>query len=148
MIAERGTPSGFCQSGSIRGIGMGAVKREMGWAPFRPDSGVHRSFPIDPLSGAGTPMSSHQTSPSGVSTTLIKMLFLEKVATAFGLDFVEVPGATPKIRSRDSLRKAGHPCQCESRRYHRRGTSLSSGRVGCIMARFVFPQALGKAAAR
>jgi hypothetical protein len=41
-------------------------------------------------------MSSHQTSPSGVRTTFVKMLFFEKVATAFGFDFADVPGATPK----------------------------------------------------
>src|SRR5215470_14383823 len=91
IIADSGTPSGFCHSGSITGhCDAGAVKRELGWAPFRPDSGVH-SFPSQsiPRSGAGAHMSSHQTSPSGVMTTLVKMLFLEKVATAFGFDFGE-----------------------------------------------------------
>src|SRR2546422_1075316 len=39
---------------------------------------------------------SHQTSPSDVSATLVKMLFFAKVSTAFGFDFLEVPGATPK----------------------------------------------------
>src|SRR2546421_3883400 len=97
-IAESGTPAGFCQSGSITGhCEAGAVKREFGWAPLRPESGVH-SLPSQsmPLAGAGTPMSSHHTSPSGVSTTLVKILLRAKVATAFGLDFMEVPGATPK----------------------------------------------------
>ena len=41
-----------------------------------------------PLAGAGTPMSSHQTSSSGVSTTLVKMVFLaqdvERVRIGFG----------------------------------------------------------------
>src|SRR5260370_15460667 len=40
MIADKGTPSGFCQSGSITGhCDAGAVKREFGCAPFRPLSG-------------------------------------------------------------------------------------------------------------
>src|SRR6266702_4318481 len=88
IIAESGTPSGFCQSGSITGhCDAGAVKREFGCAPFRPDAGVH-SLPSQsiPRAGAGTPMSSHQTSPSAVRTTLVKMLFFANVATAFGLD--------------------------------------------------------------
>jgi hypothetical protein len=49
-----------------------------------------------PFAGAGMPLSSHQTSPSGVRTTFVKMLFLAKVATALGFVFIEVPGATPK----------------------------------------------------
>src|SRR5438128_11174685 len=87
-IADSGTPSGFCQSGSITGhCEAGAVNRELGCAPLRPDSGV-QSLPSQsmPLAGAGTPMSSHQTSFSGVRTTLVKMLFVAKVAPALGLD--------------------------------------------------------------
>src|ERR1022692_1491173 len=97
-IAESGTPSGFCQSGSITGhCDAGAVKRELGCAPFLPLAGVH-SFPSQsmPLAGAGTPMSSHQMSLSGVSTTLVKMVFFAQAVSAWGLDFAEVPGATPK----------------------------------------------------
>ena len=97
-IAESGTPSGFCQSGSITGhCAAGAVKREFGCAPFLPLSGVH-SLPSQsmPLAGAGTPMSSHQTSLSGVSTTFVKMVFFAQAASACGLDLAEVPGATPK----------------------------------------------------
>src|SRR6266436_8334466 len=97
-IAESGTPSGFCQSGSMTGhCAAGAVKREFACAPLRPLSGV-QSLPSQsiPLAGAGTPISSHQMSPSGVSTTLVKMLLRAKVATALGFDLVDVPGATPK----------------------------------------------------
>src|SRR6266487_4345806 len=97
-IADSGTPAGFCQSGSITGhCDAGAVNREFGCAPLRPESGV-QSLPSQsiPFAGAGTPMSSHQISPSGVSTTLVKMLLRAKVATAFGLDLFDVPGATPK----------------------------------------------------
>src|ERR1039458_4735532 len=97
-IAESGTPSGFCQSGSMTGhCDAGAVKREFGCAALRPESGVH-AWPSQSIAfaGAGTPMSSHQTSPSGVSATLVKMVFLAMVIIAFGFDFIEVPGATPK----------------------------------------------------
>ena len=41
-------------------------------------------------------MPSHQTPPSGVSATLVKMVFFASVAIAFGLVLTEVPGATPK----------------------------------------------------
>ena len=41
-------------------------------------------------------MPSHQTSPSSVSATLVKMQFLVKVNMALRLEFIEVPGATPK----------------------------------------------------
>src|SRR5919108_3788370 len=97
-IAESGTPSGFSQSGSMTGhCEAGAVKRELGCAALRPQPGVH-GLPSQSmaLAGAGTPESSHHTSPSGVRATLVKMLFSEKVSTALGLDFFEVPGATPK----------------------------------------------------
>src|SRR5215467_9370324 len=92
-IAERGTPEGFCQSASIAGhCAAGAVNREFGWAPLRPLSGVH-SLPSQsiPLAGGGTPISSHHTSPSGVSTTLVKMAFFSHAFKAFGFDFAEVP---------------------------------------------------------
>src|SRR5580698_8256051 len=97
-IAESGTPSGFCQSGSITGhCAAGAVKREFGCAPFLPLSGVH-SLPSQsiPMAGAGTPMPSHHTSPSGVNTTLVKIVFFAHEAMAFGFEVAEVPGATPK----------------------------------------------------
>src|SRR5688572_9037236 len=41
-------------------------------------------------------MPSHQTSPSLVSATLVKMVLARSVAIAFGFDFSFVPGATPK----------------------------------------------------
>src|SRR5213595_3082067 len=89
-IAESGTPSGFCQSGSITGhCDAGAVKREFGCAALRPLSGTH-SLPSQSTAraGAGMPESSHHTSPSGVRATLVKILFLANVSTAFGLDFL------------------------------------------------------------
>src|ERR1019366_4266278 len=91
-MASNGTPSGFCQSGSITGhCDAGAVKRELACAPFLPLAGVH-SLPSQsmPLAGAGTPMSSHHTPPSGVSTTLVKMVFFAQDVSACGLDFLDV----------------------------------------------------------
>ena len=41
-------------------------------------------------------MSSHHTSPSSVSTTLVKMVFFSQACSALGLESLEVPGATPK----------------------------------------------------
>ena len=41
-------------------------------------------------------MPSHQTSPSSVSATLVKMTFALSVSIAFGFDSSDVPGATPK----------------------------------------------------
>src|SRR5450759_219844 len=96
--ASMGTPSGFSQSGSITGHwDAELVKRALGCAALRPQSGV-TSLPSQSIifAGAGTPMSSHQMSPSGVSATLVKMVFFVMVAMAFGFDWVEVPGATPK----------------------------------------------------
>src|SRR5438552_14026063 len=97
-IAESGTPSGFCQSGSRTGhCEAGAVNREFGCAALRPQSDVHfLPSQSTAVAGAGMPESSHHTSPSGVSATLVKMLFAANVSTAFGFDFLDVPGATPK----------------------------------------------------
>ena len=41
-------------------------------------------------------MPSHQTPPSVVRATLVKIVFLARVAMALGFVFAEVPGATPK----------------------------------------------------
>ena len=41
-------------------------------------------------------MPSHQTSPSGVIATLVKMTFAFSIFIALGLVSSEVPGATPK----------------------------------------------------
>src|SRR5512133_4232131 len=99
--AEIGTPSAFDQSLSIHGhCEAGAVKREFGCAALVPFSlamaGV-QSLPCQSIacSGAG-PMPSHQTSPSSVSATLVKITFLSRLAMQFGLVWMLVPGATPK----------------------------------------------------
>src|SRR5712691_4338961 len=102
MIALMGTPLGFSQSGSIVGhCEAGAVKRALGCAAFAPVSfaiaGVHL-FPCQSMhsEGGSSVMPSHQTPPSGVSATLVKIVLLERVAIAFGFVLTEVPGATPK----------------------------------------------------
>src|SRR5437773_11800672 len=102
MMALMGTPLGFSQSGSIVGhCAAGAVKRAFGCAAFAPVSlaicGVH-FLPCQSRHSAGgsSVIPSHQTPPSGVSATLVKMVFFESAAIALGLVFFEVPGATPK----------------------------------------------------
>src|SRR5215831_8964809 len=102
MIALMGTPLGFSQSGSIVGhCEAGAVKRAFGCAAFAPVSfpieGVHL-LPCQSVHSAGgsSVMPSHQTPPSGVKATLVKIEFFASVAIAFGFVLSEVPGATPK----------------------------------------------------
>src|SRR6266436_141098 len=102
MNALIGTPLGFSQSGSIVGhCRAGAVKRPLGCAAGAPVSlaiaGVHL-FPRQSISSAGGVfvIPSHHTPPSGVSATLVKIVFFASVAIAFGLVFALVPGATPK----------------------------------------------------
>src|SRR6478735_9977317 len=104
MVSERrapntnaaiGTPEGSSHDGSIDGhCWAGAVKRALGCAALRPQSGV-QSLPCQSMSLAGASLvrSSHQTSPSGVRATLVKIAFSLMVATALGLDSGEVPGA-------------------------------------------------------
>src|SRR6267142_2363415 len=102
MIALMGTPFGFSQSGSIVGhCEAGAVKRAFGCAAFAPVclaiSGVHL-LPCQSRHSAGgsSVIPSHQTPPSGVNATLVKIEFVARVFIAFGFVFADVPGATPK----------------------------------------------------
>src|SRR5271163_1385163 len=101
-IALMGTPFGSSHAGSMVGhCDAGAVKRALGCAAFAPVSfaiaGVH-FLPCQSVHSAGgsSVMPSHQTPPSGVSATFVKIEFFARVAMAFGLVFTEVPGATPK----------------------------------------------------
>ena len=73
------------------------MKRAFGCAAGLPFAGVHGS-PSQSVSWAGISfvISSHQTSPSGVSATLVKIAFSWNDFIAFGFDFMLVPGATPK----------------------------------------------------
>src|SRR6267142_2037232 len=91
MIALMGTPFGSSHAGSIVGhCEAGAVNRAFGCAAFAPVSfaisGVQR-FPCQSRHSAGgrSVIPSHQIPPSGVSATLVKMVFLESAAIALGL---------------------------------------------------------------
>src|SRR5271165_4854136 len=101
-MALMGTPLGSSHAGSIVGhCEAGAVKRALGCAAFAPValpiSGVH-FFPCQSRHSAGgsSVMPSHHTPPSGVSATLVKIVFFASVAIALGFVFLLVPGATPK----------------------------------------------------
>jgi hypothetical protein len=97
-IALIGTPLGSSHSGAIVGHWpAGVVKRLFGWAAGVPDSGVHAlPFQSVRLAGGSSVSSSHHTSPSCVSATLVKMLLPVNVCTALALVSSPVPGATPK----------------------------------------------------
>src|SRR6185436_10664256 len=155
MIALIGTPFGFSQSGSIVGhCDAGAVKRALGWAALAPVSlaisGVHL-FPCQSVHSAGgsSVMPSHQTPPSGVRATLVKIEFLANAIIAFGLVLAEVPGATPK-------KPASGLIACKRPSALGLIQAMSSPTVqtfhpsnpfgGISIAKFVLPQALGKAA--
>jgi hypothetical protein len=75
----------------------GAVKRELGCAAFSVEP-FFQGRPCQSVSSSGTSpsISSHHTSPSSVRATLVKMVSRWMVFIAFGLDFMLVPGATPK----------------------------------------------------
>src|SRR6202451_2343796 len=102
MMALVGTPSADSHWASMVGhCEAGAVNREFGWAALAPVSlamaGVHlRPCQSRHSAGGSSVMPSHQTPPSGVSATLVKMVLRARVAIAFGLVLMEVPGATPK----------------------------------------------------
>src|ERR1700759_541239 len=156
MKAEMGTPLGFSQSGSMVGAwAAGTVKRPLGWAGGWPVSlamaGVQR-LPRQSVSSAGgvSVMPSHQTPPSGVRATLVKMLFLARVAMALGLVLALVPGATPKkpysgLMARSWPVASGLIQAMSSPTVQTFQPSKPAG--GIIMAKLVLPQAEGKAAA-
>src|SRR6185295_13359258 len=155
MIALMGTPFGSSHAGSIVGHCLaGAVKRAFGCAALAPVSfaisGVHL-LPCQSRHSAGgsSVMPSHQTPPSGVNATLVKIELRASVIIAFGLVFAEVPGATPKkpasgliARRRPSASGLIHAMSSPT--VHTFQSSNPSG--GMSIAKFVLPQALGKAA--
>src|SRR6266568_6850795 len=153
MKAEMGTPLGFSQSGSIVGhCDAGAVKRALAWAAGLPVSfpisGVQR-LPCQSMHSAGaSDMPSHQTPPSGVSATLVKMVFLASAIMALGLVLTDVPGATPKnpasgLMARSWPLASGLIQAMSSPTVLIFHPSKPSG--GMSMAKLVLPQALGKA---
>src|SRR5579875_3477076 len=151
-----GTPSGSSHLGSMHGhCEAGAVKRALGCAALRPVSlpisGVQRWPCQSSHSAGGVSVSpSHHTPPSGVKATLVKIVLRESVAMALGLVLGDVPGATPKKPASGLIARR---CPVSSARIQ----AISSPTVqifqpsnpagGIIMAKFVLPQALGKAAA-
>src|SRR5213080_4713530 len=155
MIALMGTPFGFSQSGSIVGhCEAGAVNRAFGCAAFAPVSsaisGVHL-LPCQSVHTAGgsSVMPSHQTPPSGVSATLVKIEFVASVAIAFGLVLTDVPGATPKnpasgLMARKRPFSSGLIQAMSSPTVQTFHPSNPAG--GISIAKFVLPQALGNAA--
>src|SRR5262245_32224225 len=155
IMALIGTPLGSSHAGSIVGhCEAGAVKREFGCAAFLPVSlpiaGVHL-LPCQSRHSAGgsSVIPSHHTPPSGVSATLVKMLFLESVAMALGLVLTEVPGATPKNPASGLMAcsrpfSSGRIQAISSPTVHTFQPSNPWG--GISMAKLVLPQALGKAA--
>src|SRR5262245_48818661 len=71
--AEIGTPAGFSHSDEITGhCRAGVVKRAFGCAALRPFPGVHgRRNQSVSSTGWGSLISSHHTSPSGVTAQLV-----------------------------------------------------------------------------
>src|SRR5688572_5055022 len=98
MIAEIGTPWGFSHSFEIDGhCRAGTVKRELGWAAFSFEAGVHR-FPCQSTARAGGSPSipSHHGSFFSVMATFVKIVLRFSIDIALGFVFALVPGATPK----------------------------------------------------
>ena len=96
-MASIGTPVGSSHSGAMAGsCSAGAVKREFGCAAGVPESFV-QGWPFQSVRPAGgSPMPSHQTSPSCVNAVLVKIVFASIESIALGFVCMLVPGATPK----------------------------------------------------
>ncbi len=94
-------------------------------------------------------MPSHQTPPSGVSATLVKIVFFASAAIAFGFVFADVPGATPKKPASGLIARrrpfaSGLIQAMSSPTVQTFQPSKPAG--GISIAKFVLPQALGNAA--
>src|SRR5690242_7234495 len=156
MIALIGTPSGSSHAGSMVGhCDAGAVKRPLGCAALAPVSfaicGVHlRPCQSSHWAGGSLVMPSHHTPPSGVSATLVKIVFLASAAIALGFVSADVPGATPK-KPASGLIARRRPLASGLIQAMSSPTvqtfQPSNPRGGISMEKLVLPQALGKAAA-
>src|SRR5579863_7156871 len=156
IMALIGTPSGASQAGSMVGhCEAGEVKRALGCAALAPVSfaicGVH-FLPCQSRHSAGgvSVMPSHHTPPSGVSATLVKIVFFARAAIAMGLVLALVPGATPKnpasgLMARRLPPASGRIQAISSPTVHTFQPFMALG--GMSMAKFVLPQAEGNAAA-
>ena len=95
-------------------------------------------------------MPSHQTSPSGVIATLVKMVSCATIFIAFGFECALVPGATPKYPASGltAHRRPSGPIRIHamsSPTVLTRQPRKAGG--GVSIERLVLPQALGNAAA-
>src|SRR5215831_16716398 len=156
MIALIGTPSDDSQFGSIVGhCDAGAVNRPLGCAAvvpfFLPSAGGQRAPRQSRHSAGGfSVMPSHQTPPSGVSATLVKIVFRDSVAMAAGFVLALVPGATPKKPASGLIPRnwpvgSGFSHAMSSPTVHTFQPGMDLG--GIIIAQLVLPQAEGNAAA-
>src|SRR3954471_22437915 len=158
MIALIGTPSGLSQSLSIVGhCDAGAVKRALGCAALTPfafaSSGV-QSLPCQSIAcfGGVSVMPSHQTPPSSVNATFVKIEFFASVFIAFGFVPLPVPGATPKkpasgLIARNRPFASGLIHAMSSPTVHTFQPFSAKAFGGIIIAKLVLPHALGNAAA-
>jgi len=92
-------------------------------------------------------MPSHHMSPSSVSAQLVKITLPVNVSMAAGLESCDVPGATPKNPDSGLMayRRPSGPIFIQAMSSPRH-SAFQPLIVGMIMARFVLPQAEGKAA--
>ena len=153
-MALMGTPSGLSNSGLRQGqLRAGAVKRLLGCAAFSGLCGV-QGRPRQSMARAGGVLlrPSHQTVLSlRSSATFVKIVSLCVEMSALGFDFMDVPGATPKkpfsgftAQRRPSLPTRSHAISSPTHQTRQPHRCRPSG--GMSMARFVLPQAEGKAA--
>src|SRR5216684_8172029 len=149
--AEIGTPSGASHFGEILGdCAAGTVYRAFGCAAVPFDESHFSPFQLISPAGGSMPIPSHHGSRSAVIATFVKSVFFVKALNTFGFVFIPVPGATPK-KPASGLIACKYPSSpifihaMSSPTVHTRYPWLSS--ADTIIARFVFPHALGKAAA-
>src|SRR2546421_1883659 len=149
-MASIGTPCGSSYSGARIGHWViGVQNREFGWEDSSSESGV-QSRPFQSVRCAGgSPMPSHQMSPSSVSATLVNSeLPRARVRIAFGLVFQSVPGATPNspYSGLSAYSRPSGPNRIQAMSSPSVST-FQPGMVGSSMARLVLPHADGNAAA-
>jgi hypothetical protein len=125
------------------------VKRPFGCAAGASESGVH-SLPFQSIAcgGGSLVMPSHQTSPSSVLATFVKIVFWATVPIAFGFVSTPVPGATPK-KPASGLIAYSRPSSPNFIQAMSSPTvsAFQPSSVGMIIARFVLPHCDGNAAA-
>src|SRR5579885_1425901 len=148
--AEIGTPSGACHFGEMLGdCCAGTVYRAFGCAAGPFDVSQGSAFQLTSPAGGGVPIPSHHGSPSGVTAVFVKSAFLRSAPITLGFVVIPVPGATPKNPA-SGLIACRYPSapMC----IHAMSSPTVQTRYPCassadtIIARFVLPQALGKAA--